>query len=210
MEQGWWSKLGVGGLTMAGCLELNPGFVEEDPSGSGDGSSGESAETMATGADETGAAETGAAETGAAETGADETAGTCEAIVDAFEPNDEGDGADVAAGTLSAVLAPAEDQDWFKTPLDPGGPAEVIARASNPALRVCMFVACDGGETTTVTKCSDTVASDPFGRPGCCGGSTASLEYDCGGTFGIISHVRVDAAATACEAYDLEIGIVGG
>jgi hypothetical protein len=177
------------GLTLCwGCLELNPDYVDDAPAN-------------ATGGD--------GASASASETGGDaETGGVPACPADPHEPNAFGTEAEVPEGLLSAVLNPMDDEDWYRVSADPGRPSAVHARAITGDVRVCLFLSCGDGSDPLIDKCSGDTASDPSGRPGCCGGSQAGAEYDCGGAFAIQAYVRVDTAASSCEPYELTIAII--
>ena len=187
---------------VAGCLELDPSFVD-DAAGTegGEDTAGDTAATVGSSGDE--------ASGSAGGTATDSGAVDCSA--DAFEPSSYEEPADLSGmSTIAARLEGEGAEDWYKTGLDPGGPAEVFARTAGVDVQVCFFVECEGGVPGTITKCSGEPAVDPAWLTGCCASETVGVEYDCGGPTGIVAHVRVDEGDDTCPAYDLEVGIAPG
>jgi hypothetical protein len=173
------------------CLELNPSYVDDTPAGTTDGdtqagSMGESA--------------------GSTESGASSSGEPVDCSPDAFDPNTFEEPADASAGISAARLEGVDDEDWYKTAMDPMMPAEMFARTPGVDLRVCYFAECEGGSSAVITKCAGDPAVAPNWIDGCCSTGSVGLEYDCGGPTSLTIHVRVDDGGDACPDYDLEIG----
>lgn len=172
------------------CLELNPTYVDDDAS------TGEAPSSSSTDATESAEGE-----------GSSSSGEPVDCSPDTFDPNSFDEPADMGSTNITGLrLEGVDDEDWYKSFLDPPMPAEVFARTGTADVRVCFFPECEGGASSDITKCSDEASESPGGLKGCCSPEAVGLEYDCGGALPITVHVLVDGGGDTCPAYDLEIG----
>lgn len=192
------------------CLELNPEYVDDTPA--------ETSAVDTTNDDTTNDGTTNDATTAGpgsdsgsqgASTNAVDGSSSGEPVdcsPDPFDPNTFEEPADAGDGLTGARLEGVDDEDWYKTAMDPAGRAEVYARTTNDDVRVCFFAECDGGIDTEITKCAGEPAVAPNWLPGCCDNGSVGLEYDCGGPTAITVFARVDEGGDTCPIYDIEFG----
>jgi hypothetical protein len=177
------------------CLELNPTYVDDDAS---TGEVESSSSTIVPGSESS----AGASSSSSGE--------PVDCSPDMFDPNSFDEPADMGSTNIPGLrLEGVDDEDWYKSFLEPTMPTEVFARTGTGEVRVCFFPECDGGASSDITKCSDEASESPGGLKGCCSPDAVGLEYDCGGSLPITVHVRVDGGGDRCPVYDLEIGFQG-
>ena len=142
--------------------------------------------------------------------------------VDLYEDNNtEAEAADLGnigssdskEGTeLTAVLAGADDVDWFFYT----GNDEVLSFV-NPGkelttvggLRMCKYAECLNGLFETDVTCPDGTSqatSEDGGRPGCCGDDSFEIDLNCEGVMGDDAeiYIRVDQAQQDCVQYTID------
>lgn len=110
---------------------------------------------------------------------------------------------------LSAVLAGADDVDWFRykgndvfgCQVDPS--RELTA--SGPVM-LCKYAECEQGEPATVVCEDESVSSISFeGRPGCCHDAGFGMDVDCDGSDDDATiYLQLTQTADACTSYTLD------
>lgn len=112
--------------------------------------------------------------------------------------------------SISGVIAGAGDVDWFKYSgeddflysVDPT--REFLSNGFD--LRICKFIQCTENAVPEFGDCpgATTAETSPGGRPGCCGTSGFTLDFDCSGTTNDSAtvYIRVDSSAgEECAPY---------
>lgn len=115
--------------------------------------------------------------------------------------------------TFDGVIAGSDDEDWLALPgvytgnTECGNDDPVTSLAlDDDTLVVCGYLRCNDGNPT-VGDCGDgSDANGPDGEPGCCGGSSVQITFNCAGSTDesgtILVHVSA-ANAVECAAYEL-------
>ncbi len=115
--------------------------------------------------------------------------------------------------TFAGVIVDLDDEDWLALPGIYTGNAE--CGDDNPVtslvldddtLVVCGYLTCNEGNPNVVDCGDGTEASAPDGEPGCCGGSSVQLTFNCAGSMDesgtILVHVSADEPVD-CAPYEL-------
>lgn len=226
----------AGLLSIGGCKELNPDFVPTDDGSTSDAttsgptttleptmtSPSESSTFTASMADDASSLDEASADSTTASTGDADTSssGDCDDVDGDNETPDDATLLDEQAceaepATFDGVIVDVDDEDWLTlTGVYTGnaqcGNDDPITSLSldDDALVVCGYLACNDGNPIILDCGEGTDASAPDGAPGCCGGSSVQLTFNCAGATDesgtILVHVSADDPVD-CAPYELTV-----
>jgi hypothetical protein len=119
---------------------------------------------------------------------------------------------------FAGVIVDIDDGDWLELPgvytgnTECGNDDPVTSLVlDDDALVVCGYLTCNDGQPMIV-DCGDGVdASAPDGQPGCCGGSSVQLTFNCAGSTDESATILVHVSANElvdCALYELSADFV--
>lgn len=180
----WRSLAGCVGsaLVLAACLDPNPEFGGASSSSSSSSSSGP-----------------GAGTTEASE-GSSTGPVTCED--DGYEPLPDATTSDIPAlGEYSMVLVTTDAIDSYVLYRPPEAPDRIYV-STDPGLRVCVYLRCDGSEFTCPPDAVSSQIPDAL-ADGCCADGELDLTYTCMGDGSEKIQIDVAEAPADCTFYSL-------
>ena len=163
-------------VACAGCVELNPVFIEEEDSG------------------------------GMEDAASDDTEGPSQALCvdDPFEPNNLSVPSLISFGSLDAALADESDLDLYRADLVSDSAVEVVAQIDRNDLKVCVFASCADGSPAMIPKCTGDPDTGGNNENGCWSPGGVSIEPVCGTEYNATVFAQVDASPDGCAPYRLD------
>ena len=211
----------AGLLSIGGCKELNPDFVPPDEGSTSEGTTDSTTTFDPTGSmaddasslDDTSSASTPSTSVDDTSSGGDcdDVDGDNEAPADATVLEEQACEDEPAA--FAGVIVAVDDEDWLALPGVYTGKAQcgtddpvTSLAVDDDRLVVCGYLSCNEGNPSVEDCGSGTEASAPDGQPGCCGGSSVQITFNCAGATDesgtILVHVSTDEPVD-CAPYEL-------